>query len=357
MYILGIESSCDETAAAVVADGRDICSSVISSQIKRHAAYGGVVPELAAREHLRNIEPIMEQALSEAGVGPEDLHGVAVTYTPGLIPALLVGTSFAKGFAERRGLPLLGVNHIVAHLYAGMMDQPDCLADEGAFPVIGLVVSGGHTLLTAVDGRGEITLLGQTLDDAAGEAFDKAAKILALGYPGGPLIDQLAAEGNPEAFDFPRGLVKKRGGNPSKRQRHQFNFSFSGLKTALYYQVKDREDLSDTATKDIIASYQEAVVDTLVHKTAAAVRAYQAPTVIVSGGVACNSRLRQKLQTLREETDTKNIVITAPALCTDNAAMVAGYGCELYKLGQFSDLRLQAGPTFDLPPETRLFQA
>jgi len=319
--ILGIETSCDETAAAVVVDGAVVVSNVISSQIDSHAPYGGVIPELAAREHLRNIDHVADAALREAGVSLSELDAIAVTNEPGLVPALLVGVSYAKGLAAATGLPLIGINHFLAHLYAAFLPEPQILQDPALYPLLGLIVSGGHTALLRVAVDGELQIIGQTLDDAAGEAFDKAAKILQLPYPGGPQIDRLAEHGDPRAIKFPRSLT----GTTGRRLRAEdrFNFSFSGVKTSLLYHVDGRA-ISGPELADIAASYQAAIVDVLVSKSMDAAIQYQAPCLVVAGGVACNRELRQ---TFRRATAAAaaapRLMLAAKPYCTDNAAMVA----------------------------------
>ena len=323
--ILGIESSCDETAAAVVVDGRQVAASVIASQVRAHAAYGGVVPELAAREHLRAIAPVVRAALKDSGLTPAGLAGIAVTRAPGLVPALLVGHSFAQGLAAATGLPWVGVNHFLAHLYGAFLEQPeDWLAQDASYPLLALVVSGGHTAPLLVADDGSARIIGSTLDDAAGEAFDKAAKILDLGYPGGPLIDRLAQDGNPAAFPFPRGLMA-RPGHPQD-PANRFNFSFSGIKTALLYQVRGRPAPAPAELHDLAASYQAAIVEVLVAKTFAAAAAHGARTVVACGGVACNRGLRTGLQAAAARHRNLRLVVASPKYCTDNAAMVAGLG-------------------------------
>ena len=286
MYILGLESSCDETAASVVKDGHEVMSNAISSQIDKHAAYGGVIPELAAREHLTNLRVVLNQALSDSGLELKDLDGIAVTNHPGLLPALLVGTSFASGLASSLNIPIVGVNHLIAHIYASFIERQDVL-NNGDKSVTALLVSGGHTQIIILNRDGKCEIVGSTIDDAAGEAFDKAAKILGLPYPGGPVIDKMAVGGDVKAIDFPRPLKGKK--------EHRFNFSFSGLKTSLLYKVKDRE-LSPEELKNTLASYQEAIVDVLCHKTFDAAKKYKSDHIVVCGGVACNSALRKRLQ-------------------------------------------------------------
>ena len=335
--ILGIESSCDETAAAVVRDGKEVLSSAVASQIAVHAPLGGVVPELAAREHLKALEPVTREALSKAGVTPQEIDAVAVTQGPGLIPALLVGLSYAKGLAKNWNLPLIGVNHFMAHIYGAFLDgESDCLADLSAYPMLALVVSGGHSSLVLIDASGTARQLGCTIDDAAGEALDKGSKLLNLGYPGGPAISRAAEKGNALAYNFPRPLTG--GAGKPVPPEHRYNFSFSGIKTALLYHVRklnldgaralDEQELYDTA-----ASFQLAVVDTLVKKTRQAVRDFKVKTVVLSGGVACNALLRQMIQ--QELPGAVRVKIARPVYCTDNAAMVAGIAYHSFRQQDF----------------------
>jgi len=337
MRILGIESSCDETAAAVVADGTEILSSVVSSQQEIHARFGGVVPEVACRAHVEAVLPVMDEALREAGLRAEDLDGVAVTTTPGLIGALLVGVSAAKALSWAKGLPLLCVNHLYAHIYAAWL-----AGDQPALPAVSLVVSGGHTSLFLTRGPLEHELLGCTVDDAAGEAFDKVASILKLSYPGGPVIERVGREGDPRAVAFPRSWL----------DRSESNFSFSGLKTSVLYHCLGtnvtREDIAnasydDAFVADVAASFQEAVVDVLVGKTFDAAERVGAESVIVGGGVAANGHLRARLT---EEAAQRGLPLhLAPrCFCTDNAAMIAGIGCCMLEAGQISDLSVEASP-------------
>lgn len=320
MIILGIESSCDETAAAIVRDGHDVLASTISSQVQLHAGYGGVIPELAAREHLRNISPVIDTALEKAAIGIDQIEAVAVTSNPGLIPALLVGNAYAKGLAAAKDIPLVGINHFIAHIYGAFIGQPDLLADAANFPILALVVSGGHTAIVVIQPDGHARIVGSTLDDAAGEALDKAAKILGLGYPGGPVIDRIAKTGNASAYDFPRGLTGAAG--KAVKPEHRFDFSFSGVKTAMLYAVKDRS-LSDQELADVVASYQAAVMGVLVTKAGDAALHFNTPVICVCGGVACNSYLREKLS-LEAARIGRKLVLAPPKYCTDNAAMVAG---------------------------------
>jgi N6-L-threonylcarbamoyladenine synthase len=303
VQILGIETSCDETAAAVVADGRSVRSSVVSSQVDLHARYGGVVPEIASRAHVEIVNDVIAQALLEAGVTLRDIDAVAAVHGPGLAGALLVGVSAAKAIALAIDRPYVGVNHHEAHMYAALLEDP---ALEP--PFVTLVVSGGHTLLIAMDDHGKYRVLGRTVDDAAGEAFDKVARFLGLGYPGGPAIDRLAREGDPKAIAFPRPMLDD--GN---------DFSFSGLKTAVVLYMRKHPDAE---VADVAASFQAAVVDVLVTKLLRVAEQTGMATVVIGGGVAANSALRARLV---EEGETSGLRIMLPSigLCTDNAAMVA----------------------------------
>jgi N6-L-threonylcarbamoyladenine synthase len=310
MLVLAIETSCDETAAAVVQDGRIILSSVISSQIAIHAEYGGVVPEIASRKHLESITPVIAQALQEAGVRFSDIQGIAVTRGPGLSGALLVGFSVAKAVAFACGIPFVGVHHIEGHIFATFLEQPV------EFPFLALVVSGGHTHLYHVEGIGRYTTLGRTIDDAAGEAFDKSAKIMGLEYPGGAKIDALAQNGDGAAVRLPRPLIHD----------GTLKFSFSGLKTALMQHVaKHPVSIPGQAASDLCASFQQAVCDVLVFKTRAALEQTGATRLVVAGGVACNSGLRSRMSQLAREQGIE-LYIPKPALCGDNAAMLAVAG-------------------------------
>ncbi|MFO7821717.1 MAG: tRNA (adenosine(37)-N6)-threonylcarbamoyltransferase complex transferase subunit TsaD [Lentisphaeria bacterium] len=320
MRILGIETSCDETAVAIVEDGIDVKTSVVSSQVDLHADYGGVVPELAARQHLKNISTVTDKALRNAKLDITEIEAVGVTANPGLIPALLVGVSYAQGIAAGSGIPVVGVNHFLGHIYSCFIENPELLEDQQLFPLIALVVSGGHTVICRIDSNGTAQILGQTLDDAAGEAFDKAAKILELGYPGGAVIDRLAADGNPGSVEFPRGLTGG-SGKPVKAE-NRFNFSFSGLKTSLLYKVKESWP-EGKRLNDILAGYQAAIVDVLTRKTLDAAATCNAPTILMCGGVACNKALRRNMHDKAEEQGRK-VYMASPKYCTDNAAMIAG---------------------------------
>lgn len=307
MLVLAIESSCDETAAAVVEDGRTVLSDVVASQIADHAEYGGVVPEIASRKHLEAIVPVIEEALRGAGVALGGIEGIAVTQGPGLAGALLVGIATAKALAYVGGQPIVGVNHIEGHLLAIFLEH------SVAFPFIALVVSGGHSHLYLVEGIGRYRTLGQTLDDAAGEAFDKVAKLLGLPYPGGAVIDRLAETGDPAAIKFPRPLLND----------GSCNLSFSGLKTSvLTYLQRIPNSLEGRGLNDLCASFQASVCDVLVGKTNAAVSATGVKRVVVAGGVACNRGLRKAMERLADEKGL-DLCIPSPALCTDNAAMIA----------------------------------
>ncbi len=327
MLILGIESSCDDCAAALVRDGETILSQAIHSQFDIHEPFGGVVPELASRNHLEKIVPVVETAMGDADVGWSDLDGVAATYGPGLVGSLLVGLSAAKAIAFSLGIPFQGVNHLEGHLTAIFLEDRTV-----SFPFLGLIVSGGHTSLYRVEGFGSYQLLGQTRDDAAGEAFDKVAKLLGLGYPGGIVIDRLSRQGDPQAFSFPRAMTSPK----------TLDFSFSGLKTSVRYFVQKHEPAFIQAhMADLVASFQEAVVDSLIIKLTQAVTSSQLRRIVVSGGVAANSRLRSRLGEVAE-TEGLDVHFPSPQLCTDNAAMVAAVGYRHLCMGISSPLSLNA---------------
>ena len=335
MRVLAIDTSCDDTGAAVISNGREILSNIVSSQNSIHEKYGGVVPELASRKHIEMIVPIVNEALGTARVKLEELDGIAVTQGPGLIGSLLVGLSFAKSLSFATSLPLVGVNHIEGHLAAIFLEEK-----PPPFPFIGLVVSGGHTSLFRVNGFGDYGMLGQTRDDAAGEAFDKVAKLLRLGYPGGPIVDELSREGNPKAIRFPRPSLSK----------NSLDFSFSGLKTAVVNFVKGHPEPAGgyprDLVRDVVSSFQEAVVDVLVKKTLEAAEHQGLKRIVLSGGVAANRRLRQRIE---EETSRREISvhIPFPSFCTDNAAMIGVVGCEYLKRGIRSPHSMNAFSTMN----------
>ena len=311
MIVLAIETSCDETAAAVVEDGRIVRSSVVSSQVDLHARFGGVVPEVAGRAHVDLLAPVVDEAMSSAGVTGADLDAVGATIGPGLIGSLLVGVSAAKAYSMAWGVPFVGVNHMEGHLHAAFLEDPDM-----ALPAVVLLVSGGHTMLVHMVAGGRYRLLGQTIDDAAGEAFDKVARFLGLGYPGGPAIDRLAVSGDPSAVRFPRGL-----------RGEGFDFSFSGLKTSVVRYVRAHPEV---ATADVAASFQEAVIDILVEKTRQAAAHVDARSICVGGGVAANSSLRSRIVE-GAQADGRAAFVPGRAMCTDNAAMVGATAW--YRLG------------------------
>lgn len=343
--ILGIESSCDETAAAVVLDGRRILSSVVASQVDLHAQYGGVFPEIASRAHVEAITPVVEQALKEAGASVEDMDAIAVTRGPGLAGSLLVGINYAKGLALISGKPLVGVNHLEGHVYSLWLTQP---LQEVEFPVAVLIVSGGHTELLLMHDHGQYERLGGTLDDAAGEAFDKVGRVLGLPFPGGPNIQKSAEKGNPDAFQFPRG-----------KRDASYDFSFSGLKTAVLRGVTvsatKNQTNSPVSEKNVVlrsglnisdasASFQEALVDILVEKTARAAAEYGVTEILLSGGVSANARLRDEMKR------RAGLPVRYPPinLCTDNAAMIASAGYYRFMAGQRDDLDFDVLPNWPL---------
>jgi N6-L-threonylcarbamoyladenine synthase len=323
MKILGIETSCDETSAAVVEDGKIILSNVVASQIELFQRFGGVVPEVASRRHVELINPVVQQALDEANVAFADLDAVAIINRPGLIPALIVGVSAAKAIAWAADRPLIGVHHLEAHIYANFLVNP-----ELQFPLVCLIVSGGHSDIVYMSGHGEYEIMARTVDDAAGEAFDKSARAIGLGYPGGPLIDKLSQEGNPNAFRFPRARVGD-----------TLNFSFSGLKTAVVrYIEKPEEGLS---LADVAASFQQAVIDVLVNNTMKAVALKVVKQVLIAGGVAANRGLQHQM---KERGEQLGIAVNAPPpkLCTDNAAMAAAAGYYRFIRGERSGLDMDS---------------
>jgi len=317
MIVLGIESSCDETAAAVVEDGTRILSSVVASQVAVHHPYGGVVPELASRKHIEAIVPVVNQAIFESGVGQDRIEGVAVTRGPGLVGALLVGFSFAKAYAHGQGLPWVGVNHLEGHMNSVFLGET-----PPPFPFVALLVSGGHTSIYHVTSHTRYQQMGQTLDDAAGEAFDKVSKMLGLGYPGGGVIDKMAKQGDPEKIRFPRTFLDKTG----------FDFSFSGIKTAVKRYIMTHEDSYSEQIPDIAAGFQEAVVEVLTYKLVRAAENKACEHVALVGGVAANSRLRECL-TEKATQAGMHVYIPGIELCGDNAAMVAAVGYHYLKAG------------------------
>jgi N6-L-threonylcarbamoyladenine synthase len=334
VLILGLESSCDETAAAVVEDGRRVLSDVVASQHEVHAPYGGVVPELASRAHIVNVVPVLRAALERAGVGLDDLGGIAVTSGPGLVGALLVALQTAKALAWVRGLPVVGVHHLMGHLSAVHLEP-----DPPPMPHLALIVSGGHTSLVRVEDHRRVVELGATRDDAAGEAFDKGAKLLGLGYPGGAVIDRLARQGDPRAVKFPRAMTGSDTGDA---------FSFSGLKTALLHHVRAHGAPDGQALADLCASYQAAIVEVLVRKTRRAARREGLDHVQICGGVAANSGLRDGMRAAGAE-DGFTVHVPPPARCTDNAAMIAAAGYHQIVAGERADLDLNATAQWPLP--------
>ncbi len=320
MLILGIDTSCDDTSAAVIENGTTILSNSISNQSDIHKKYGGIVPELASRRHIEMIWPVVDEALKAAGISCKDLACIAVCHGPGLIGSLLVGCSFAKALCYAKKIPLVAVNHLEGHIFSPFLEKtkPD-------YPFIALIVSGGHTCLCRVDDFGKYFELGRTRDDAAGEAYDKVSKLLGLGYPGGPVIDNLARDGNPEAINFPRAYLPE-----------SLDFSFSGLKTAVLHYVKSE---ISPPLNDIAASFQAAVVDVLVRKTEWAIRKERIKRITLSGGVAANSALRQRILKMAEEREVE-VYMPSVSLCTDNAAMIAAAGYHHYKAGNVAGLDL-----------------
>ncbi|NGX61840.1 MAG: tRNA N6-adenosine threonylcarbamoyltransferase [Chlamydiae bacterium] len=331
MLVLGIESTCDETGCAVVRSGKEILSNVVASQEEIHASYGGVVPELASRQHVEVIEEIYEKALEEAGIGIDEIDLLAVAHAPGLIGAIMVGLHFIKGLALSTGKPFIGVNHLEAHLYASMMEQ------EVPLPALGVVISGGHTSLLKVEGVGKYQLIGQTQDDAIGEAFDKAAKLLGLPYPGGPEIERLASLGDPNRYPLKAGRIKNR----------PYDFSFSGLKTGVFYQAKGQNAvkgspllLGRTEIQDLAASFQRVAFEDLVHKTLLAAKDFSCKSILLGGGVTQNKALRQILGAA----SSLPLYWPPKGLSLDNAAMIAGLAYPLFQERGGDPLTLQALP-------------
>jgi len=344
MLVLGIETSCDETAAAVVRDGREILSNVIYSQVKTHTPYGGVVPELASREHLVKIRGIVDKALADAGMGLDDVDGIAATAGPGLIGSLLVGLTYAKALSLSKHKPLAAVNHIEGHIYSVSFEHPDV-----EFPGLALVVSGGHTNLFLVESESgdfrhlKYKLVGKTRDDAAGEAYDKVAKLIGLSYPGGPIIDALATKGKRDAYQFAIPKISDR----------SLDFSFSGIKTAVLRMVKENENLKEDPLRlDLCASFQEAVVNMLWSTTVKAAESLQPRSIMLSGGVAANSRLREVFTERSAEARLK-FYYPKPILTTDNAAMIAAAGTAKLLRGETADLDVNADPNMRLVASDR----
>ncbi len=333
--VLGIETSCDETAAAVVEDGKVILSSVVASQVDLHAQFGGVFPEVASRQHIKAIYPIIEQALHKAHLSLSEIDAVAVTRGPGLPGSLVIGMNAAKGIALARGLPLIGVNHLEGHVYSAWLSEPEEKASsEPKFPLLALIVSGGHTELVLMRDHLTYQHLGATRDDAAGEAFDKVARLIDLPYPGGPSIQKASQDGNPLAVKYPRAWLEG-----------SWNFSFSGLKTAVLRDVRQRQQFQTSLpVADIAASFQAAVVDVLVSKTMTAAKEFKAQSVLVAGGVSANRALRQSFQ-MRVTTP---LHIPPLSLCTDNAAMIAGAGYYRFARGQRDSLDMDVLPNWPL---------
>ncbi len=332
---LGIETSCDETAAAVVENGRTMLSNVVASQEDLHAQFGGIFPEVASRQHVRSIYPVIEQALQNAHMDLSDVDAIAVTRGPGLSGSLVVGINAAKGLSLGSGLPLLGINHLEGHLYSAWLDEGDeNEVTEPRFPLLALIVSGGHTELILMKDHLSYQRLGGTLDDAAGEAFDKVARLLGLSYPGGPAIQKTAEDGNPKHTTFPRAWLPD-----------TWNFSFSGLKTAVLRVVREIEKQNQPIpTTNLAASFQDAVVDVLAQKTIEAAKAFKAKGILISGGVSANKALRERILS-----ESKIPVHIPPiSLCTDNAAMIAAAGCYRYAAGQRDSLAMDALPTWPI---------
>ncbi|PIE33368.1 tRNA (adenosine(37)-N6)-threonylcarbamoyltransferase complex transferase subunit TsaD [candidate division KSB3 bacterium] len=333
MNILGIETSCDDTSAAVVRDGKEILSNIISSQNEFHGKYGGIVPEIASRKHVELILYVIQDALDTAGMTYKDIDAIAVTHRPGLVGSLLIGLSAAKSIAYCYEKPLIGVNHLLGHVYANFFNQPGL-----ELPHLSLTVSGGHTLVMHITSPTHYSIMGHTVDDAIGEAYDKVAKFLGLGFPGGPVIDRLAKKGNPDAIDFPSPLLHSK----------DLNFSFSGLKTAVIrYVTEQRQSGRDLNDADVVASFQKSAIRVLVKKVLHAAREQQISTITLSGGVAANSALRE---TLIADAQQQGIAVYYPPLvmCTDNGAMIAGVAYHLYQEGVRSGLDLNAYPSIPM---------
>ncbi|MEK4974739.1 tRNA (adenosine(37)-N6)-threonylcarbamoyltransferase complex transferase subunit TsaD [Niallia sp. FSL R7-0648] len=332
VIIMGMETSCDETAVSIVKNGTEILSNIVSSQIESHKRFGGVVPEIASRHHVEQITIVIEEALSKAEISYEDIDAIAVTEGPGLVGALLIGVNAAKAISFAHDIPLVGVHHIAGHIYANR------LVDNLEFPLLALVVSGGHTELVLMKEHGHFEVIGETRDDAAGEAYDKVARTLQLPYPGGPHIDRLAGEGNPKAVKLPRAWIEG-----------TYDFSFSGLKSAVINTVHNAEQRGEVIRpEDLAASFQESVVDVLVSKTVEAAKEYKVKQVVLAGGVAANNGLRTELAEKFEQLDSVKLTIPPLSLCTDNAAMIAAAGTIFFEKGQRAQLDLNGNPGLDI---------
>ena len=335
MKILGIETSCDETAASVVEDGNIIHSNCIYSQISKHKPFGGVVPEIASRNHVVKLPEIINTSLEQANISYNHLDAIAVTYGPGLASSLVVGYSSAKTLSLRLGIPLVGVNHHAGHLYSVFM-QDDLIMHDDFFPMISLMVSGGDTSIVLIKSFGEFDIIGSTIDDAAGEALDKASAILNLGYPGGPIIQKISEDGDPEFINFPRGLNNKINGRWMYDYNRELCFSFSGLKTSLLTFVNKKKLLNEEfKINDITASFQQAIVDSLVNRIDNALNIYKVKSFACAGGVSLNKSLREKLKDLSVKKGIP-LLLSPPSLCTDNAAMIAGVAYEMIKKSYFN---------------------
>jgi N6-L-threonylcarbamoyladenine synthase len=332
VFILGIESSCDETAASVVKNGTKVLSNIISSQVPIHRKYGGVVPEIASRKHIENVMPVIDEALKAANVTLNDITAIGVTYGPGLVGALLVGLSAAKSLAFANDKPLIGVNHLQGHIFANFLNDETLKP-----PFLALVVSGGHTALLVVKSYSEFLLLGQTRDDAAGEAFDKVARVMGLQYPGGPEIEKLAANGNKRAIEFPRALLDK-----------EYDFSFSGLKSAVInYLHKEKQGNREVNYEDVAASFQEAIIDVLVKKSVQALKETKLTEIVLAGGVSANKVLQERLAKDVEKVGAR-LIHPTPILCTDNAVMIACRAYYQYLNNDFATMDLNAKPNLKL---------
>lgn len=331
-WIMGIETSCDETAVAIIKNGREIVANVVASQIESHKRFGGVVPEIASRHHVEQITIVLEEAIEKSGITLQDLDAIAVTAGPGLVGALLIGVNAAKAIAFAHNIPLIGVHHIAGHIYANR------LVTEMQFPLLSLVVSGGHTELIYMKEHGHFEVIGETRDDAAGEAYDKVARTLNLPYPGGPHIDRMAHDGKP-SIDLPRAWLEE----------GSYDFSFSGLKSAVINTVHNAEQRGETVVpEDLAASFQQSVIDVLVTKTLRAAKEYGVKQVLLAGGVAANKGLRSVLAEQFEKIENIELVVPPLSLCTDNAAMIAAVGSVLFEKGEHSNLALNGNPGLDI---------